>query len=44
MISVMKNKYIYTFLNSTNTSFNKETINLLKENNFEGTYFLFLNL
>ena len=45
MINVMKKKkYSYTFLNSNNISFDKDTIDILKSNYFAGDEFLFLNL
>lgn len=45
MIIIMrKNKYTYTHLDSENKSYDKNTIEILKLNNFVGDDFLFLNL
>jgi hypothetical protein len=44
MINVMKKKYIYTYLDSENKSYDDNIINILKLNNFIGDDFLFLNL
>lgn len=45
MIKYMKQKkYSYTFLHSENNLFDKNTINILKSNDFVGEDFLFLNL
>lgn len=45
MIKLMKQKkYSYTFLNSESDSYDKNTINILKLNDFTGDDFLFLNL
>lgn len=39
-----KKKYSYVFLNSEDESFDKNTINIFKSNDFVGDDFLFLNL
>lgn len=45
MIKQLKQKkYSYALLNSESKSFDKNTINILKSNNFVGDDYLFLNL